>query len=119
VIDFANVGLTLDQLDLDEFDDDLSVLPLDRLRQRPAGWWTTTEAESHFLDLPHFTSSTHRARYFIAEAGRAALANIKGATADDRLFELDGRAASLNELLESIDRDVVDDLLDVLRRDVD
>lgn len=119
MIDLTDIGLTLNELDLDDFDDDLPVLPLDRPRHRPTEWWMTTEAESHVLDLPHFTSAAHRARYFVAEAGRAALANIEGATADDRLFELDGRAASLNELLASIDRGVVDDLLDTLRREGD
>ncbi|EIZ78258.1 hypothetical protein WSK_3140 [Novosphingobium sp. Rr 2-17] len=104
-IDLDGVGLTFDDLDLDIdiTDDDCSVLPLDRPRHRPADWWTTTEAEDHFLDLPDFQCAVQRTRYFVEKMARAALSGLAGATDDDPLFTLHGKPVSLNELLASID----------------
>ena len=77
-------------------------------------WWTTTEAESHFFDLPDFDSASQRARFIVGEMGRAALGHVPGATADDPLFDYGGRPASLNDLLAAVGRDAVDELLDTV-----
>lgn len=62
-LDFDGIGLSLDDLDLDRYDD-FSTLPLDRPRYQPKGWWSTTDAEEHFLDLPPFQDAGQRAKSF-------------------------------------------------------
>lgn len=114
MIDLEGIGLTLDDLDLN-YDDDLPPLSLDRPRYQPKGWWTLTVLEDFHLGLPSFQSGSERAHYMVARMGRAALANLNGATADDPVFEFGGSAASLNDLLARIYRDAVNDALDLSR----
>lgn len=103
--DLEGVGLTFDDLDIR--DDDGSILPLDRPRHRPADWWTTTEAEDHFLDLPDFQSGAQRTRYHIKRMARAAMSALTGATDDDPLFPYEDKLVSLNELLAMIDDNAI------------
>ncbi len=104
-LDLTGIGLTLDDLDLDQIDftDDLPPLPLDRPRYRPKGWWTTTEAETHFLDYPDFDSGAQRARFVVERMARTALENMPGADDDTPLFPYGDRLVSLNELMWSLD----------------
>lgn len=106
-LDLDDIGLSFDDLDLDGFD--VPHVPY-RHRRQPKGWWTTSEAEEFFYDMPPFRSGAERARYLIGDMTRAALANIEGATNDDPLFEHEGRMVSANDLVASIDSDAVDAL---------
>ena len=107
-IDLDGVGMVVEGRAVDD------VAMPDRSRRSTYDWWTTTEAESHFLDLPDFDSARQRARYIVGEMGRAALAHFPGATADDALFDYNGLPASLNDLLAVVERDAVDELLGIV-----
>lgn len=87
------IGLTADTLNLDAIDfdalrDDFPAFPT-KLRHQAKGWWTTTEAEEFYLDLPPFRSAQERALYMITQMCRAALTDVPGSTAEDPLFDLD------------------------------
>jgi hypothetical protein len=96
--DFEGIGLTLDDLDFDGFDDDLAPLPLDRPRYRPKGWWTPTPCEDFHLDLPDFRDGAERARHMVTQMARAVT------TDDDApVHRYAGRLVSLNELLDAME----------------
>lgn len=103
--DLEGIGFTLDDLDLCGLVDDLAPLPLDRPRYRPKGWWTTTEAEAHFLDLPDFEDGAQRTRFMIAQMARAS-----GADDDEPVIPYMGRMVSLNELLATIGNKAIERL---------
>lgn len=95
--DIGDAGSLIDETEF-EIEADLPVLPPRYRRDRP-GWWTTTESEEHHLDLPPFSSGADRARWMVAEMGRAALASTEGAGEDDRVFPTTDGLKSLHELL--------------------
>lgn len=86
--------------------EELAPLPC-RSRYRPARSYDTSPGDAFHYDLPDFDSSAARARYFVNQMARAALAQIEGATADDKLFEYNGQPASLADLLNVVDPDPI------------
>jgi hypothetical protein len=102
--DLDGVGLTVDDIDFDiDLPADLSPSSHDRTRWQPKGWWTTTDAESQFLDYPDFESGAQRARFIVERMARTALANTPGADDDTPLFPYGDRLVTLNQLMWSLD----------------
>lgn len=103
--DFLTGTFSFEDFELEEADaTDFCVadLPMSRTSYRSTGWWTTTANEAEYLDYPDFANATERARYTITAMARTALART-GGTADDRVFPVDGKPSSLNEMLDEID----------------
>ena len=92
------IGLTADDLDLTHMADPYACLPMPKPSWQPTEWWETSDAESLFLDVPHFDSAGDRARFFVEEMGRAYL-DQEGGSFDDPVFEYAGGLVSLNALL--------------------
>lgn len=113
-LDLTHVGTIIEAHEASMGLHDGAVMPSSRRGRRSRDWWATSDAESHFLDLPDFRSAQDRAVYMVREMARAALANIDCATADDPLFEYQGEWVSLNELLALVGRDAVDEALNRL-----
>lgn len=113
-LDLTHVGTVIDAYEAPTGFHDGAMMPPFRRGRQSREWWVTSDAETHFLDLPDFRSAQDRAVYMVREMGRAALANIVGATANDPLFEYQGEWVSLNELLSIVGRDAVDEALDRL-----